>query len=200
MNQTNLAIKGIVAIAAMSRVSKAVGANADAVRFSAAASDYIRKWEYLAVDPSENHTVLAYGWRSSWGLLYNIFPDKLLDIDVVPQSIYDMQSNWYAQVSQIFGVPLDSRHSLTKSDWEMWAAATCEPSTRRLFEDAIAYWLNVTATDLPFTDLYNTVGNGDYPNTDDGNPIKFSTRPVQGGTFALLALGAKGSQNTTSPP
>lgn len=109
-----------------------------------------------------------------------------------------MQSAWYPTVSQIFGIPLDNRHSYTKSDWEMWTAATCSPSTRRLFVDAIAYWLNYTTTDLPFTDLYNTIDTGGYPNDDNGNPIYFIARPVQGGQFALLALGAKGENENSS--
>lgn len=101
-------------------------------------------------------------------------------------------------MSQIFGVPLGSRQSYVKSDWKMSAAATCEPSTRRLSVDAIAEWLNNTATDLPFTDLYNMVGHGHYRNNDNGDPIKFAARPVQGAHFALLAIGGKGG-NTTSP-
>lgn len=175
----------------MAEIAKTVGASSDAANFSATATKYINKWEKFAVDPSEKHTLLAYEWRSSWGLLYNIYPDKLLGLGVVPAHIYEMQSNWYPQVSQIFGVPLDSRHFYTKSDWEMWTAATCEPATRRLFVDAIAYWLNETTTSLAFTDLYDTVGTGDYPNDDSGNPIQFIARPVQGGQFALLALAKK---------
>ena len=181
----------------MADIANVVGASSDAANFSTTASEYIQMWEFFAIDPSERHTLLGYQWRSSWGLLYNIFPDKLLDLGIVPQYIYDMQSEWYPTVSQIFGVPLDNRHSYTKSDWEMWTAATCAPSTRRLFVDAIAYWLNYTTTDRPFTDLYDTIDGGGYPNDDTGDPILFLARPVQGGQFALLALGKKG-QNELS--
>lgn len=61
--------------------------------------------------------------------------------------------------------------------------------------DAIAEWLNNTATDLPFTDLYNMVGHGHYRNNDNGDPIKFAARPVQGAHFALLAIGGKGGEH-----
>jgi hypothetical protein len=136
--------------------------------------------------------MLAYEWRSSYGLLYNIYPDKLLQLGVVPEHIYAMQSNWYPRISQVFGVPLDSRHFYTKSDWEMWTAATTKPPTRRLFVDGLAYWLNSTATLYAFTDLYNTVGDGGYAEDSSGNPINFIARPVQGGLFSLLALGKRG--------
>ncbi|KAL1867663.1 hypothetical protein Daus18300_006218 [Diaporthe australafricana] len=184
VNQTNLALKGIIGLQAMGAIAQIVGQPADAANFSAIASSYYAQWEGLAIDPAEQHTLLSYQWRSSWGLLYNAYMDKLLGLGTVRPEVYRMQSDWYARVSQMFGVPLDSRHLYTKGDWEMWAAATCGPETRRLFVNALAYWLNSTATDGPFSDLYDTVGVGGYP--DD--KLKFRARPVVGGHFSLLAL------------
>lgn len=159
-NQSNLAIKGIVGIAAMREISTLVGNAYDANNFSTISSSYISSWEEFAIDPSGTHTLLAYQQRSSYGLLYNIYPDMLLGLGIVPQYVYDMQSAWYPYISQMFGVPLDSRHDYTKSDWEMWTAATCGPSTRALFVTSLAYWMNETTTNLAFTDLYETTGSG----------------------------------------
>lgn len=97
----------------MSAIAQIADESDDASIFSVTASQYYRNWIYFAVDPSEKHTMLAYEWRSSWGLLYNIFFDKLLNLGIVDDSIYTMQSDWYATVSQVFGVPLDSRVSTT---------------------------------------------------------------------------------------
>ncbi|GAB7357031.1 hypothetical protein MBLNU459_g7856t1 [Dothideomycetes sp. NU459] len=197
INQTNLAIKGIVGLQAMSQVATIVGDTAAAANYSSTASSYYKQWEYFAIDPSERHTMLAYEWRSSYGLLYNTYPDKLLDLGIIPQSLHDMQSSWYATVSQVFGVPLDSRHSYTKSDWQLWTAATCAPQTRRLLVDAVAAWLNATATDRAFSDLYETVGRGTYPVSP--SPVYFVARPVVGGHFSLLALlraGENGDDGT----
>ena len=107
-----------------------------------------------------------------------------------------MQSDYYPSVSQIWGVPLDSRHAYTKSDWEMWTAAYCEPSTRRLFVDSLAYWLNTTSSDRPFSDLFNTNGDGASPS--DPDLVEFFARPVQGGLFSLLALFASGRTGSVS--
>ncbi|OTA98868.1 hypothetical protein M426DRAFT_42491, partial [Hypoxylon sp. CI-4A] len=183
-NQTNLAIKGIVGLQAMSSISRVVGVAEDAATFADKATSYYDQWEDLAIDPSGKHTLLAYQWRSSWGLLYNVFFDKLLNMGLVDPGVYDMQSAWYATVSQTFGVPLDNRHHYTKSDWQIWTAATCSRTTRRLFVNSLAYWLNETSTNLPFSDLYEVVGTGEYPLLID----HFSARPVVGGHFALLAL------------
>ena len=185
-NQTNLAVKGIVGLQAMSEVAKVVGMAEDAEMFGRTAREYYAQWERLAIDPLGRHTLLAYQWRSSWGLLYNIYPDKLLDLGIVNSSVYKMQCEWYPQVSQIFGVPLDNRHHYTKSDWMMWAAATCPRGTRSLLVNSISYWLNFTTTDDPFTDLFETIGTGYYPTSP--TDIRFKARPVVGGHFALLAL------------
>ncbi|MCJ1381187.1 hypothetical protein MMC17_004296 [Xylographa soralifera] len=195
VNQTNLAIKGIVGIQAMAGVAQIAGTAADALNFSTTAVNYFKQWEYFAIDPSGRHTLLSYEWRSSYGLLYNTYPDKLLNLGIIPETLYSMQSNWYPTIAQIFGVPLDNRHSYTKSDWEMWTAATCTPETRRLFVNGLGYWLNYTNTDRAFTDLYETIDDGSYPVSP--SPIYFIARPVAGGHFSLLALLRAGENSQT---
>lgn len=182
-NQTNLALKGILGIRTMGAIAQAVGQPADAANFTATAAAYYAQWSQLAVDPAEQHALLRYQWRSSWGLLYNTYMDLLLGLGAVSPALYGMQSDWYARQSQAYGVPLDSRALYTKSDWEMWAAATCTPGTRRLFVNALARWINSTSTEFPLTDLYVTVGEGGYP-----AGLQFKARPVVGGHFSLLAL------------
>lgn len=190
VNQTNLAIKGIVGISAMASVAILANDPTSSQNYSSTASTFYTQWEDYAIDPSGQHTMLSYQWRSTYSLLYNTYPDALLDLKLIPKSLYDMQSTWYPTVSQIFGVPLDNRHSYTKSDESMWTAATCTPETRRLFVNALGYWINETTTGLAFTDLYETINQGSYPVSP--SPVKFSARPVAGGHFSLLALERKG--------
>ena len=186
VNQTNLAIKGIVGLRSMAEISLEIGERNEATNFTKTSQDYMSRWETLAIDPTKTHTILAYQWRSSWGLLYNTYPDKLLKLGLVDDKIYKMQSEWYPRVSQEFGIPLDNRHSYTKSDWELWTAATTSSSTRCLFISSIAYWLNNTSTDRGFSDLHETINKGEYPVSPD--PVYFIARPVVGGHFSLLAL------------
>lgn len=115
------------------------------------------------------------------GLLYNIYPDKALGLNFIPQSVYDMQSDFYKTKANKYGVVLDTRGTLTKTDWEMFAAAVAKPDTKAMFISLIAKWINETPTWRAFTDLYDT-NTGEYP----GN--QFTARPVVGGVFALLAL------------
>ena len=92
-----------------------------------------------------------------------------------------MQSDYYYSVQRKYGVILDTRNTLTKVDWEMYAAAGSKPETQQMFVSKIAKWINETPTFRPFTDLYETETGG-HPNT------VFYARPVVGGVFALLAL------------
>lgn len=105
-NQTNLAIKGIVGLKAMSFISEALGDLVSAANYSATASSYYTQWEQFAIDPSGTHTMLAYQSRGSFGLLYNTYPDKLLNLGIIPKRLYDMQSRWYPTISQVFGVSI----------------------------------------------------------------------------------------------
>lgn len=119
-NQTNLAIKGIIGIQAMAQIAEITGHTADSQNFSSIAQDYITRWMDLGIaETSDNftapHTTLAYGMNDTYSLLYNLFGARELGLDIVPQSVYDMQSAFYPEVFETYGVPLDTRHSLTKS-------------------------------------------------------------------------------------
>jgi hypothetical protein len=116
------------------------------------------------------------------GLLYNIYPDKVLGLNFIPQKIYDMQSDFYLKTQKKYGVILDTRNVWTKVDWELFAAAVAKPETKAMFISKIAKWVNETPTWRAFTDLYD-VNTGGYP-----SGIQFTARPVVGGLFSLLAL------------
>ncbi|KUJ24358.1 glutaminase GtaA [Mollisia scopiformis] len=184
-NQTNLALKGIIGIGAMAEIAKLTGNTADAANFSSIATSYITQWQTLGIaqDATPPHTTLAYGMNDTHGLLYNLYGDKLLNLGLVPQSVYDMQSAFYPTVNDEFGVPLDTRHNYTKSDWEMWAASLADEGTRDMFIDDLAKFINETPTNMGLTDLYDAQ-TADWP--IDGP--HFYSRPVVGGHFALLAL------------
>ncbi|KAI0016730.1 DUF1793-domain-containing protein [Xylariomycetidae sp. FL0641] len=100
----------------------------------------------------------------------------------ISNEIYEMQSDWYHAVLQRYGLPLDSRHLYTKSDWEFFAAAVAGKKVRTEILQHVATWVNETVTDRPLTDLYETEGKGEFPN------IRFMARPVVGAHFAFLAL------------
>jgi hypothetical protein len=124
----------MIGIQAMSVIAKQTGHTADAAEYSRIAKDYITQWQNLAIAKNANppRTTLSYGdtashgrssplfrvcetlLTNSAGLLYNLFADAQLGLNLVPQSVYQMQSNFYPTVENRYGVPLDTRHTYTK--------------------------------------------------------------------------------------
>jgi hypothetical protein len=157
-NQTNLALKGIIAIDAMAVIANLTGHWDDGDRYSNISHTYVSKWQGLGIayDAKPPHTTLSYNQNDTHGLVYNLYSDRLLNLNLVPQSVYDMQSVFYTTIEQKYGIPLDTRHYYTKSDWEMWAAAISSPSTRNMFIHDLAKWINETHTNTACTDLYDT--------------------------------------------
>ncbi|KAJ5105905.1 hypothetical protein NUU61_003252 [Penicillium alfredii] len=195
--QTNLALKGIVGIKAMSKLAEVAGEEADASYFKEIADTYIAKWEEFGMSRDGTHAKLAYDWYGSWTTIYNLYADAQLCFHLdgtnvsssqekapgfVPRHIYQKQSVWYHYVRQKFGVPLDSRHLYTKTDWEFFSMAVASTPVRAEILESVARWVNETVTDRPFTDLHNTEGDGNFPGPN------FFARPVIGGHFAFLAL------------
>lgn len=153
------------------------------------------------------HAKVAYDWYGSWTTIYNLYADAQLcfhldgtgissypasvqgqkplaleKIGFVPRHIYQKQSIWYHYVRQRYGLPLDSRHLYTKTDWEFFAMAVASQDVRSEILESVAKWVNETVTDRPFADLHNTEGKGGFPGPN------FFARPVVGGHFAFLAL------------
>lgn len=187
-NQTNLAIKGIIGLRAMADISDISGHADDASNYLDIATSYISQWQDLGINRAADppHTTLSYGDGDSHGLLYNLYANSLLGFgyDFVPKEVYDMQSAFYPTAALEYCVPLDTRHTYSKTDWQLWAAAIASDETRDDFISRIASWINVTPTHRAFTDLYDCA-TGNYP-----SGIEFTARPVQGGLFSILALNS----------
>ena len=183
-HSVNLALKGIVAVAAMARIATAAGNTADAGRYFGLARQFIGYWLAHAQDPSGRHLDLTYngsgGGNGTWGTTYNAYADRLLGTGLVPASVAAEQAAWYQTVRNQFGLPLQVPHSYAKSDWELFTAAwlSAYPIKQRLIDDVYTY-ANTTPSRVPFSDLYDTISD---------QQVAFQARPVQGGIFALLAL------------
>ncbi|KAL1296952.1 hypothetical protein AAFC00_004555 [Neodothiora populina] len=216
---TNLALKGIVGIHAMSELAVVMDEHDDSKYYRNVSEAYIKHWEKRAISRDGTHAKLAYDWYGSWTTLYSLYADALLCFhpstanssstfatsgntndhqtplnekdqkpikpptqNFIPDHIYSIQSTWYTEVMQKYGLPLDNRHLYTKTDWEFEAAAVASTKTRTQILGAVSQWLNETDTDRPFTDLHDTEGKGGFPGPN------FFARPVVGAHFAFLTL------------
>ncbi|KAH9071185.1 hypothetical protein EDB83DRAFT_2505800 [Lactarius deliciosus] len=85
-NQTNLAIKGIIAVEAMSKMSSIAKRDADADKYSSTAASLYAQWKSLAL-AGDDHLLAIYGQAGSWTLGYNLFADVWLNTSVVESSV-----------------------------------------------------------------------------------------------------------------
>lgn len=170
----NLSVKGIVGLAVFARMCETVGKEGSAYR--AKAEEFVAKWCAAADDG--DHYRLAFDSEDSWSIKYNMVWDKIFDLGLFPQEVYDKELAYYKTRLNGYGLPLDDRSDYTKSDWQMWSTV--------LFDDKeyfdmicshMAAFLTETPDRIPFTDWYFT-----------SQPLHrgFQARTVQGGLFINL--------------
>jgi hypothetical protein len=179
-HSVNLALKGIIGIGAMSKISTLAGIATDAENYLAIARGYIAQWATMAQDSTAN-LKLAYDQPATWSLKYNGYPDALLGLNLIPTKVINEEATWYAAHRNQYGVPLDLRHSYTKADWELWTAAwqrNHKSLSNGLIADVFDF-ANTTTSRVPFSDWYDTI---------TALQQGFQARPVVGGAFALLTL------------
>jgi Domain of unknown function (DUF1793)/Domain of unknown function (DUF4965) len=145
-NQTNLALKAILGINAMGEIAHLTKNKKDAKKFKDTSEKYMKAWERYTFDKNGTHAKLAYQLSHSWGSLYNAYADDLLNLGLFPSHLRKIQDKWYQKKTAKYGLPLDSRHMYTKSDWEMFIAAISTKETRNLLIDKLAIWINETST------------------------------------------------------
>ncbi|KAH9027610.1 hypothetical protein EDB85DRAFT_2091839 [Lactarius pseudohatsudake] len=126
-NQTNLAIKGIIAIEAMSKMSSIVKRDADVDKYSSTAASLYAQWKSLALT-SDKHLLAIYDQVGSWTLGYNLFADVWLNTSVVESSVYGGQSTFINNNLTLnfsnSGLPVDNLDSVDVTlGWCMFAAA-----------------------------------------------------------------------------
>ncbi|KAF5369606.1 hypothetical protein D9757_010466 [Collybiopsis confluens] len=179
-NQTNLAIKGIIAIKAMSVISnKYLNNAASASSYSSTADSFLNTWQSFGISSDKSHLVLEYGNQSTKVLAYNLAMDKVLGLNFIPASITSLQSTHYANNLEKYGFPIDSRTAYTSSQWMIWAATTTSTSVRDDFISAIHSWLSSGLTSTPYGDRFEDDSGSNSPNKN---------RPVVGGNLALLLI------------
>lgn len=89
------------------------------------------------------------------------------------------ETAWYKTVETDYGILLDTRHTYTKSDWEIWTSAIVTDTSVRdsLISGVLKYAMD-GKSNQPLSDWYDT---------NDGSVEGFRARPVVGGHLALVS-------------
>lgn len=176
-HNTNLAAKGIVALAAYADLVRARGNASKAQAYQDWAMAFAKYWVVKA-DAGDRYR-LQFDLPDTWSLKYNLLYQRSLDLSVFSEAVMEKESAYYRSQLQRCGVPLDSRHPYTKSDWTMWAATLGSAPQLEAFVQGLYTFANITPSRVPFSDWY-----------DVGTCISkgFRARPVQGGLFAPMVV------------
>ena len=175
-HNVNLSAKAILGIAAFGQILQALGQGEKAEAYFRQAKEMMESW--LVRADAGGYTRLAFG-GSGWSMKYNLVWDKLLGLDLIPDTFYEKEIASYLPRMERYGLPLDSRAPYSKTDWILWTAAMAPEEDFPKFVAPVADYLRQTDTRVPFSDYYDT---------ETGRYEKFIARSVQGGLFMPLLM------------
>ncbi|MDR3690578.1 MAG: DUF4965 domain-containing protein [Fimbriimonas sp.] len=175
-HNANLSIKAILGLAAYGDLCRIKGDMSNAMRYQKLAKDDAAHW--VKVADEGNHSLLAFDQPNTWSQKYNLVWDKILDLNIFPDSVAEREVAYYRSKLLPYGVPLDSRTHLTKTDWSIWSATLARNiDSFEAIISPIYDYLNKTTSREALADSYVT---------DDIHSDGMHARPVVGGIFIKM--------------
>lgn len=180
-HNANLSIKAIEGLDAYALMARGLGKNDVAEDYSRTAKEMAAKWQTMDIDG--DHYKLAFDKPGTWSQKYNLVWDQILGFDLFPAKVRQTEVAFYLKHLNKFGLPLDSRKSYTKLDWELWTATLVNKPVGNdadpfaAFMTRIGNWVNEGPSRVPLTDWYDTIS---------GKQMAFQARSVVGGVYIKM--------------
>ncbi|MEE2772368.1 MAG: DUF4965 domain-containing protein [Bacteroidota bacterium] len=172
----NLAAKAIVGVGSYGYVAGQLGKDDVAEEYTQKAKEMAKAWMELA--DAGDHYALTYNDKNTWSQKYNLVWDKVLDLEIFPQEVFDTELKYYDTKQNQYGLPLDNRADYTKSDWILWTATMADDqATFEKFADPVYEFATETKNRVPMSDWHFTTS---------GDQRGFQARSVIGGYFIKL--------------
>jgi hypothetical protein len=175
-HNANLSIKAILGLASYGDLCRMRGDQANAEKYTQIAKTDAAHW--VEASGEGDHSRLAFDKTNTWSQKYNLVWDKILGLNIFPPEVAEKEIRFYKTKMQKYGLPLDSRTKLTKTDWSFWSATLADNKSD--FESIISPiydYLNQTTARSPFVDSFVTTNVH-----SDG----MHARPVIGGVFIKM--------------
>jgi hypothetical protein len=175
-HNVNLSAKAICGLGAFAKLCDLRGDKAKSDEYFKLAREFAARWVKEADDG--DHFRLAFDRPGSWSQKYNLMWDRILGLNLFPDSVLRKEMEYYKKIQNKYGLPLDNRETYTKLDWITWTATLTQ--NRADFEaliDPIFVFMNETPDRSPLTDWYQT---------KTARKVGFTARPVIGGVFAQM--------------
>ncbi|OJJ43220.1 hypothetical protein ASPZODRAFT_146239 [Penicilliopsis zonata CBS 506.65] len=178
-NQTNLGIKAAVGLAAY-------GALTGQDNYTTAGQGFATTiyTDRVGTDASGSYFTIQYGIEP-WFLVFNLYPDILLGLDVFPEAAYNATSAFYPTAREAAGLPLDGSLAWGQTNWQSYVAATVTGAAREMLIADLHAYISNGLNAVPFSDKYWVKNGTDYV---AGEYDSFRARPTLGSHFALMAL------------
>ena len=188
-HNVNLSVRAICGLAAFGKLCALRGDTAGAHEYATLAKYFAGRWLREAV--AGDHYRLTFDQPDTWSQKYNMVWDRILGLDLFPDSVRAKEMAYYKTVQNQYGLPLDSRASYTKLDWTLWTATLTQ--NRADFEalvDPVLAFLNATPDRSPMTDWYVTT---------NAKKRGMTARPVVGGVFLQMLYDRSRWQKWAKP-
>ena len=177
-HNANLSAKAIMAIAGYGEMARMLGKETTANRYIETAKKLAIEWEKMAFDG--DHYKLAFDKPGTWSQKYNLVWDKVFNMNIFPQKIFDTEIPFYLTKQNKYGLLLDSRAQYTKTDWIVWSACMSpDDATFQKFIDPFYDYANETTSRVPISDWHDT---------NTGKMMNFKARSVVGGYYMKLLM------------
>jgi len=172
----NLSVKAIVAIGGYGYLAKELGEDAIAEKYTDMSRTMAKQWLELA--DAGDHYSLTFDDKDTWSQKYNLVWDKVMDLDIFPQEVFDKEISFYLTKQNEYGLPLDNRADYTKSDWILWTAtlAKDDETFKKLVSPVYKFAIETDGR-VPMSDWHYTTS---------GKVRGFKARSVVGGYFIKL--------------
>jgi len=172
-HNVNLSAKSICALGAFAQLCKLRGDEQTAHEYRTLAEQFASRWVQEADDG--DHFRLAFDKPGTWSQKYNLVWDRVLGLNLFPESVARKELAYYRRIQNRYGLPLDNRKEYTKLDWTLWTATlTQDRDDFRALVGPVCRFLDETPDRSPLTDWYRT---------DNAKKVGFTARPVVGGVF-----------------
>ena len=158
-HNANLAVKAIMGVAGYAMLCAQRGETDNFVYYMEKAREMATEWVRLAKEGT--HFKLAYDRTGTWSQKYNMVWDKAWRTSLFTDAVKNQEYTFYMNNLKTYGLPLDSRSSWTKSDWEMWTAALARSKNNFIkISNLVWKYVNETPSRVPLSDWYFSDGQG----------------------------------------